>query len=138
MCPINTAIGEFQVSKVSQKLDHPFFMVFWLSATQLVAFGAITLLQAMLTGSSILPSSWLSLWYIFCWASFSLVAQVCKMLAFKYDRVTRVYPVYYMEPVFCLIYDIVLFDEQFYWLQLLGISLVFAVFSIQIVNGWLA
>ena len=113
MCPINTAIGEFQVSKISQKLDHPFFMVFWLSFTQLVAFGMITLIQAGLTGSSVLPNDVRSLLYIVCWAFLSLIAQLCKMLAFKFDRVTRVYPVYYMEPVFCLLYDVFAFSESF-------------------------
>jgi len=45
-----------------------------------------------------------------------------KMVAFSLDKVTRVFPIYYFESVYCLLLDCLVFDESFNWVQALGIG----------------
>jgi drug/metabolite transporter (DMT)-like permease len=58
------------------------------------------------------------------------------MLAFKHDKVTRVYPVYFFEPVFGLIFDIVLYNQSFEWLQVVGILIVFSMAGLKLVQAY--
>lgn len=50
------------------------------------------------------------------------------MLAYKYDNVSRVAPIFYVESVIALLIDIIFFDESFTVLQIVGLVLVIGVF----------
>ena len=60
------------------------------------------------------------------------LAYICawqiKMLAYKYDNVSRVAPIFYVESVIALLIDIIFFDESFTVLQIVGLVLVIGVF----------
>ena len=76
------------------------------------------------------------LFVIFLWAFSWLCANIIKMVALRYDKVTRLAPIYYFEPVFGLILDVLLYKESFVTLQLIGILIVFTVFSYRLVEGF--
>lgn len=59
------------------------------------------------------------------------------MIAFKYDRVSRVAPIFYIESVFSLMFDYFVFSVQFGWMQMLGIALVFSMFTAKFVVAFL-
>ena len=61
-----------------------------------------------------------------------------KVLGFKYDSVTRVSPIMYLEIVFALIFDIALFHVHFTKLQVSGIAIVIAGFLVQIIQAYIA
>lgn len=41
------------------------------------------------------------------------LGMVFKLIAFKNDKITRVYPIYYLESVLCLLADVFIFNEDF-------------------------
>jgi len=62
----------------------------------------------------------------------NILAWHFKIQAFKNDRVSRVSPISYLESVFGLIIDRVIFNVDFGMTQLFGISLVFGMFIAKI------
>ena len=58
------------------------------------------------------------------WSSVSLIAMIFKLLAFRNDKITRVYPIFFFESVVCLLIDILMFNVEFHMTQLLGILLI--------------
>ena len=61
-----------------------------------------------------------------------------QIMAFRYDRVSRVAPVFYLESVFALVFDFILFDESFGALQIVGLVLVIGVFGWIVVEAYLS
>ena len=61
----------------------------------------------------------------------STLAWILKMIAFKYDRVSKLSPIFYVESVFGLLLDYFVFQVEFSAVQLLGILLVFSMFSVK-------
>lgn len=92
-------------------------------------FGAI----ALMSGSK-LPSTALA-WFLItvAWSSVTLFAMILKQKAFKNDKITRVYPIFYTESVFCLLADLTLFHETFSVLQLVGIVMIFTMFAVKMI-----
>lgn len=62
----------------------------------------------------------------------NILAWHFKITAFKYDRVSRVSPISYLESVFGLLIDRIIFSVDFGMLQVVGISLVFGMFVAKI------
>lgn len=128
MTPVIIAFGNFDASKISQ---HPsvemHFIPWWGNALCVILFGTTCLLQ------------WI---YLPPFGIFWLVALVSgcsnilawhfKIQAFKNDRVSRVSPISYLESVFGLLIDRLIFDVDFGTTQLIGISLVFGMFIAKI------
>jgi drug/metabolite transporter (DMT)-like permease len=63
----------------------------------------------------------------------TLIAMILKQLAFKNDKITRVYPIFYIESVFCLFADLALFHEKFELLQMAGIVMIFTMFAAKMI-----
>ena len=66
-----------------------------------------------------------------------LMAWNLKMICYKYDNVSRVSPIYYLESAFALVLDIFVFDVRFTTLQIVGLVLVIGVFFFIIVSAYL-
>ena len=75
---------------------------------------------------------------LICQGIASLLAWSLKVLAYKYDRVSRVSPVFYLESAFALILDLILFDASFSGLQIIGLALVIGVFAFIIISAYLS
>ena len=75
---------------------------------------------------------------LICQGISSLLAWSLKVLAYKYDRVSRVSPVFYLESAFALILDLILFDATFTGLQIIGLALVIGVFAFIIISAYLS
>jgi len=58
-----------------------------------------------------------------------------KILAFKYDKVSRVSPIFYLESVFGLFLDYFCFGIAFGALQFTGICLIFCMFGWKIAQA---
>ena len=97
----------------------------------LVVTGIITLVWSLP-----LPEKWETIWCILLWAVLSLGALVTKMIAFSNDKVTRVYPIYYFESVYCLLLDVWVYDVEFNWMQFMGIGLIFCMFFWQMIYAF--
>ena len=67
-----------------------------------------------------------------------LLAWHLKILAFKYDRVSRVSPIFYLESAFSLFIDIIVFHVEFSALQVVGLVLVIGVFLVIIGSAYLS
>jgi len=65
-------------------------------------------------------------------SSTACLAWVLKMVAYKYDRVSRIAPIFYLESVIGLLYDHFVFDVTFSSIQIIGITLVFSLFGVKI------
>lgn len=63
----------------------------------------------------------------------NMTAWIFKVNAFKYDRVSRVTPIFYLESVFGLIIDYVALNTSFDLLQLSGLLLVFTMFAAKLI-----
>ena len=128
-CPLVTAIGEFQTSKISKNPKvNRYFTVFWVNMVTFLGFGSYCLLKG-----EKLPQTafgWLLITVLL--GVSALLAMVLKIVAFKNDRITRVYPIFYMESVFCLFFDIFLFKQEFLQMQMAGILLVFSMFFVKL------
>lgn len=60
------------------------------------------------------PKSYLT-WFLITivWSSVTLIAMILKVIAFRNDKITRVYPIFFVESVFCLLLDIIVFNVDF-------------------------
>ena len=65
-----------------------------------------------------------------------MLAQHLKLLAYKYDRVSRVAPIFYLESAIALFVDVVIFNVTFTLTQVVGIVLVLSVFIMIIVTAF--
>lgn len=111
LCPIIVAISEFKTSKLQQANINPFFLPFWMNFAMVVVTGVVILVLGLP-----MPQKWATYWCILLWACLSLAALITKMIAFSNDKVTRVYPIYYFEAVYCLMLDVWVYNVQFNWL----------------------
>ena len=66
-----------------------------------------------------------------------LMAWNLKMLAYKYDNVSRVSPVFYVESAIALVLDITVFNVIFTTVQVVGLVLVIGVFFVIIVSAYM-
>lgn len=129
--PLVSAIGEFQSSKISRAKVNPFFLTFWSNMIMALIYGPIGMLQPQF-----LPLNLSTILLFLMWAACTIGAQGCKMVAFSHDKVTRVYPIYYFESVYCLFLDVLVFDETFNMYQIGGIFLVFSMFFAKLFAAW--
>ena len=63
----------------------------------------------------------------------NMAAWLLKVQAFKYEHVSRVSPIFYLECVFGLFLDYFAFSTQFDLMQICGIILVFSMFTAKLV-----
>jgi drug/metabolite transporter (DMT)-like permease len=107
LCPLLTAIGEFQTSKLSQTQSiNPYFQPFCCNALMMVFFGALAIMEQGPLPQKL--TTWLLLTVV--WALSTLGAMLLKVIAFRNDKITRVYPIYYCESVICLLFDLLIFQ----------------------------
>ena len=66
--------------------------------------------------------------YLFAW--------FVKVTGYKYDLVSRVAPIFYLESVFALLIDIIFFDVSFSAIQIVGLVVVIGVFFTIIVKAY--
>ena len=64
-----------------------------------------------------------------------LAAMQTKILGFRYDLVTRVAPVEYLETPYSLIVDAIVFNVSFSMMQLVGLGIVITMFIIIILTS---
>lgn len=111
--PVVIAMGDFKTSKISRssKVDN-FFIPWWSSFLCLVIFGV-----AFMLSTAGYPTS-AAFWLIATLMSgvTSTLGWVLKIIAFKYDRVSRVAPIFYVESVFSLMFDYFVFHVSFGWM----------------------
>jgi len=50
---------------------------------------------------------------VFCWTF--------KILGFRYDDVNKLASIFYLESLFCFLYDLFIFNTSFHYLSLIGI-----------------
>lgn len=67
-----------------------------------------------------------------------LLAWYFKIMAFNYDRVSRVSPIMYLETAIALFIDIVIFHVKFSVMQVIGLVIVIGVFLVIIVAAYLS
>ena len=60
-----------------------------------------------------------------------------KVLAFKYERVSRISPVFYLDSAIALVLDIALFDATYTALQIVGLALVICMFAAMAIHACL-
>jgi uncharacterized membrane protein len=130
LCPLVTSIGEFQTSKISLALRNNYlFIPFWSNAAVLCLYGPVSAVAVDTPAIDLQTGGLLLLW-----TCCLLGAMSAKMVAFSLDKVTRVFPIYYFESVYCLLLDCLVFDESFNWVQALGIGLVFSMFGLKLMT----
>jgi len=71
-------------------------------------------------------------------ALFNVLCWVTKFIGFRYDDVNKLASIFYLESLFCFIYDIFIFDTDFSYLSLVGIIslLVFFVGKVVVSLTW--
>jgi len=66
-----------------------------------------------------------------------LLAWHLKILAYRYDKVSRVSPIFYLESAIALAVDIAIFKVKFSVLQIIGLALVISVFGVIVFSAYL-
>lgn len=129
ICPLIMAIGEIQTSKIVRAEVNPYFQPFWASFAMMTLFGAYAILAQVSWPQYAL--TWFMLTVV--WSSVTLLAMIFKLLAFRNDKITRVYPIFFFESVVCLLIDIMVFNVEFHMTQLLGILLIMGMFLAKLI-----
>ena len=129
ICPLIMAIGEIQTSKIVRAEVNPYFQPFWASFAMMTLFGAYAILAQVSWHQYAL--TWFMLTVV--WSSVTLLAMIFKLLAFRNDKITRVYPIFFFESVVCLLIDIMVFNVEFHMTQLLGILLIMGMFLAKLI-----
>lgn len=122
--PIIVALGNFKASVISQ---HPMieihFIPWWVNLLCVIIFGTTCLLQWVY-----LPTNPL-FWFISMLSGLAnLLSWHFKVTAYKYDIVSRVSPIAYMESIHAFLIDTLIFSVAFSVMQLFGIGFVFLMF----------
>ena len=78
-------------------------------------------------------------WLISCVVSgiSYLISWIFKVVGYKYDRVTRVSPIFYMESGLALIVDIAVFKVYFTTTQIIGLAIIIICFLTIILKAYL-
>lgn len=126
--PLIVALGNFSASKISQ---HPkieiHFIPWWVNLLCVVIFGSICIIEW-----TYIPSSALFWFVAFLSGLSNLLSWQFKVTAYKYDIVSRVSPIAYMESIHAFLIDTIIFGVAFSYMQLCGIALIFLMFFIKI------
>ena len=79
-------------------------------------------------------------WLISCIVSGTsyLVSWIFKILGYRYDRVTRVSPIFYMESGLSLIVDIAVFKVYFSATQIIGLAIIIICFATIVIQAYTA
>ena len=125
--PLVISLGDFKTSKIQQAGVMPIFIPWWSFFFCMVIFGAL-----FLSSDAYFPTS-IAFWIVATLLTgiVSTLAWILKMVAFKYDKVHRITPIFYIESVFGLLLDYFVFNVNFSVTQLGGILLVFTMFAIK-------
>ncbi len=128
MTPLIVALGNFSASKISM---HPkieiHFIPWWVNLLCVVIFGTICVIQW-----TYIPASLLFWCIAFISGLSNLLSWHFKVTAYKYDIVSRVSPIAYMESIHAFLIDTIIFGVAFSYMQLFGIALIFLMFFIKI------
>jgi len=131
--PIAIGFGNLRVSKISQNPQIlSFFIPWWVSLVNTIIFGVICVSLRVY-----LPKQTL-FWVLatFVQGLSGTLSILLKILAFKFDKVSRVSPIFYLESVFGLFLDYFCFEIAFGGLQLAGIFLVFSMFGWKVAQAF--
>ena len=66
----------------------------------------------------------------------NVMAWLLKVQAFKFDKASRVAPIFYLESVIALILDYALFDVSLGVIPLLGILIVIVMFALKMIIAY--